>query len=84
MGNPYTGANACGDIAALYSLVAGYSAGPLADCGFSAIRGYNSNSFTYTLVSQVGLLGNFGTPGGPLPNGGLLTLPGWNQIVPGL
>jgi len=38
--------------------------------------GYNSNAFTYTLLSDVGLVGFFGHPGG--------FTPGWGQLVPGL
>jgi hypothetical protein len=64
--------------------VAGYeNSGHEAIYDPSAIAGYNSNSFTFTLLTQMGLANYFGTPGGPLPtNGNFLALPGWNQSVP--
>ena len=43
---------------------------------FSALVGYNSNSFAYTLLNNVGLGSFFGSPH--------LVALGWGQVVPGL
>ena len=63
----------------LKSKVSNYNGGEnLAKYDFSAIGGYNSNSFTYTLLNDVGLsglLGSFGSVG---------FAPGWGSLVPGL
>jgi len=77
VGSPYTGSNACSDIASLNSWVAAYNSGSKVTYNFSAVSGYNSNSFTYTLDSQLGLLSYFGQPGG-------FWVPGWGKLVPGL
>jgi hypothetical protein len=85
VGTIYSGPNACQDIDELDAWVANYNDGPKVKYNFAAgLGGYNSNSFTYTLVSQLGLLNYFGTPGGPKPGGGFLLLPGWNMLVPRL
>ncbi len=54
-----------------------YDAGRLARYDAFAIPGtYNGNSFTYTLLKDVGLLSFIGAPSGYLP--------GWRKVVPGL
>jgi len=84
VGNPYTGSNACSLVSQLESDVSAYNKGTKVTYNFSAIGfGYNSNSFTYTLDNQVGLLKYFGSPlnpfGTPIP-----WIPGWGKLVPGL
>jgi len=76
IGNPYTGSNACANIASLNSWVAAYNSGSKVTYNFLGIGGYNSNSFTYTLDNQLGLLNYFGLPAG--------WIPGWGKLVPGL
>ena len=80
----YSGSNACADFAKLLSLVTAYNDGSKVTYSFLAVGGYNSNSFTYTLLTQLGLSSYFGPPGGPQPGGAFLVLPGWNKTVPGL
>ncbi len=77
VGSPYTGAGACSDVNSLFGWVGVYNKGPLVQYNFAAPWGaYNSNSFTFTLDSQLGLIGYFGQPGG--------WVPGWGKVVPGL
>jgi hypothetical protein len=76
---PYNGANACGLVNEILGDVSHYNSyGPWVRYDFTAIWSYNSNSFTYTLLSQTGLLAAFG----PFP--ARLLLPGWGQLVPAL
>jgi len=77
VGAPYRGANACSDITLLNNWVTSYNNGRKVTYNFTGRGGYNSNSFTFTLDSQLGLLKYFGQPGG-------LLLPGWDKRVPGL
>jgi RHS repeat-associated protein len=84
VGKTYSGSNACADFAKLLSLVTAYNDGSKVTYSFLAVGGYNSNSFTYTLLTQLGLSSYFGPPGGPQPGGAFLVLPGWNKTVPGL
>jgi RHS repeat-associated protein len=84
VGDAYTAANSCADFRLLFSLVNSYNGGPRVTYDFSAVLGYNSNSFTFTLLNQLGLLSYFGVPGGPEPGGGFLVIPGWGKSVPGL
>jgi hypothetical protein len=65
VGRVYAVLNACANIDELYNLVDSYNSGSMVTCDFYAIGGYNSNSFSYTFLSQIGLLNYFGTPGGP-------------------
>ncbi len=78
IGSPYAGADACVDIVQLLSAIGNYNdsrqvpyaAVPIPFTGF-----YNSNSFTSTLLSDIGV--SFGSPG---------FAPGWGALysVPGL
>jgi RHS repeat-associated protein len=78
VGQAYTGANACGDIATIAAAVSKYD-----NSGNWAIYnptpalgpGYNSNSFTFTLLQDAGLSTSFGSTG---------FTPGWGYTVPGL
>jgi len=79
IGKAYTGANACSDITQLENDVNKFKSGP--KVFYNALPsltlgGYNSNSFTSTLLYDVGLLNYYGT----------LTrwAPGWGFKVPGL
>jgi hypothetical protein len=76
IGSPYTGAAACGDMSGLEIAAELYNDGPKAPYTFLGLIGYNSNSFTYTLLNQLGLLNAFGPPPG--------WNPGWGKLVPGL
>jgi len=79
IGQPYTGANACTDIIQLEGSVDLWNLGPKAPYAFlpvSFLPAYNSNSFTHTLLQDVGLGSWFGA----LPG----WVPGWNKLVPGL
>ena len=85
VGDPFTGPGACLDVSLLFNLVESYNNnGHPVTYDFTAIGGYNSNSFAYTLDVQLGLLNYFGNPGGPLPGGGILLIPGWGKLVLGL
>ena len=91
IGPAYTGPYACRDAQTIIGATEQYNASgnwvkynPIA--GITSKRfglillgrfGYNSNSFTSTLVNQVGLAGYFGFSGNPLT-------PGWGRRVPGL
>jgi hypothetical protein len=80
IGSSYTGSNACSDIQAITVAVSSYnSSGSLAIYNpVPALGpGYNSNSFTVTLLNDVNLENYFGQTVVPLT-------PGWGQIVPGL
>jgi RHS repeat-associated protein len=77
IGSAYTGASACGDVTELANLVTAYNQGAKVLYNFLAKGfGYNSNSFTFTLDSQLGLVSYFGQPAG--------WAPGWGKSVPGL
>jgi RHS repeat-associated protein len=84
-GRPFTGTLACHAIDLIYSFYNDYESGPRVP--YSAIplpgSGYwNSNSFTYTLLNDVGLSNYFGR----LPAYGVrgVFYPGWGLKVPGL
>jgi len=80
MAPPYYGANACGLVNEILGDLSHYNSyGPWVWYDYTATWSYNSNSFTYTLLSQTGLLAFFGH----YPGGSLL-LPGWGKLVPGL
>jgi hypothetical protein len=78
-----TGANICTDIFSLISAINAYDSGKLAP--YKPIPGkgfYNSNSFTYTLLYDVGLESpNAWSNVFPEPPG---WNPGWGKLVPGL
>ena len=77
-----TGANICADISVLLNAINGYNSGTLAR--YMPIPGngfYNSNSFTYTLLYDVGLENPSGSNVFPEPPG---WNPGWGKLVPGL
>ena len=81
VGQAYTGPNACNDIAAITTDVSQYDTSgnwaiynPVPVIG----PGYNSNSFTFTLLNGVNLANFFGL--NPLSP----PTPGWGQTVPGL
>jgi RHS repeat-associated protein len=77
-----TGANICADISVLLNAINAYDSGTLAR--YMPIPGngfYNSNSFTYTLLGDVGLENPGGSNVFPEPPG---WNPGWGKPVPGL
>jgi hypothetical protein len=77
-----TGADICRDISVLLNAIGSYNSGALAP--YKPIPGkgfYNSNSFTYTLLNDVGLTNPSGSDIFPQPPG---WNPGWGKIVPGL
>jgi len=80
----------CGDLGTLESDVAAYNVNPVAYAKIpNGSSTYNSNSFTYTLISQLGLsLTTFGPPSLPTSFSPLRPLrrfyPGWGFMVPGL
>jgi hypothetical protein len=79
IGSPYTGANACQDVQTITSETGTYTAGKLATYNPVPsfwVNGWNSNSFSYTLLNSVGLAFSFGS----LPS----WTPGWGYAVPGL
>jgi RHS repeat-associated protein len=84
IGTPFTGPMACADVGIIESLELSYNAGPRVP--YYLLGQYNSNSFTFTLLSDVGLSSNFGS----LPthfnpfHPGRFFYPGWNELVPGL
>jgi hypothetical protein len=78
VGQAFTGAAACADIATITAVVSNYDYGgnlavynPTPALG----PGYNSNSFAFTLLNDVGISAYFGSTG---------FTPGWGYIVPGL
>jgi len=72
-----TGADICGDISILLSAINSYNSGTLVPYMPIPRKGfYNSNSFTYTLLDDVGLQNVFLSPPG--------WNPGWGKLVPGL
>ena len=78
IGSPYTGADACLDIIDLLDAIGNYNDGkqaPYLAVPIPFTGTYNSNSFTYTLLSDIGL--SFGSPG---------FAPGWGPLfsVPNL
>jgi hypothetical protein len=76
IGGPYTGAYACEDISTFLNAISHYAASNQVSYLPMPIPGtgtYNSNSFTYTLLSDGGI--SFGSPG---------FAPGWNMLVPNL
>ena len=80
VGSSYTGSDACDDLVKLLATVGAYqNTGVFAPYtyypGKSGV-GFNSNSYAYTLVNDLGLTSYFGTPGG--------LVPGWGLVVPRL
>ncbi len=77
LGSDIGGASVCAQAAQLLTDVQSYNRG--AQPGYSPLPNgtstFNSNSFTYTLLSQVGLAGIFGQAAWS---------PGWGFLVPGL
>jgi hypothetical protein len=68
---------ACSDVQTIELNESNYNnSGALVNYGALAIFGYNSNSFTYTLLNNVNLSSFFGSTLG--------WTPGWSQLVPGL
>jgi hypothetical protein len=85
VGSAYTGANACSDIAGLLTEIKSYDQSPVpyAALPFGVFGTYNSNSFTSTLLGDIGLSTYFGNlPHIPVLLG--LPYPGWGLSVPGL
>jgi RHS repeat-associated protein len=84
IGTPYTGADACSDINEILSAVTNYNSGTRVP--YFLLGTYNSNGFTFTLLSDVGLSGFFGSlPKRPNPfHPKRRFFPGWGEIVPGL
>jgi hypothetical protein len=77
VGRASSAPNTCAAIQTIERAESKYnSSGTWAAYDPTAIFGYNSNSFTYTLLNDVGLTKAFG----PLLGLG----PGWGQVVPGL
>ena len=77
IGHPYTGLFACYDAGVVETDVLAYNAGSRVKYNALAKPGtYNSNSFTFTLLYQIGLASYFGQPGN--------LAPGWGKLVPGL
>jgi RHS repeat-associated protein len=79
IGTAYAGANACSDITQLENDVNTFNKG--SKVLYNALPGvllggYNSNSFTFTLLYDIGLLSYFPSP--------RLLTPGWGFRVPGL
>jgi hypothetical protein len=75
VGFAYTGSFACIDAQEIDAIVDGYNNGAIYNPVPALGPGYNSNSFTYTLLLDVGLSNYFGAPG---------FTPGWGYVVPGL
>jgi RHS repeat-associated protein len=89
VGNTYTGADACDDVSEILGAVNLYQQnGVFAPyrpiIGPMSPYGYNSNSYSFTLLDDVGLAGYY--PSG-LPSswfGWPPNTPGWGKVVPGL
>jgi len=79
IGSPAAGPTACTQIQTMENEVSTYDAGPRVPYNpypTLYLGGWNSNSFTYTLLNSVGLAFSFGsTPS---------SAPGWGYQVPGL
>jgi len=73
------GADVCDNVSALLGSVMAYNAGTLVNYAPlpNGSTTFNSNSFTYTLLNQIGLSGAATTALGTWT-------PGWGQLVPGL
>jgi RHS repeat-associated protein len=69
----WSGAEACVDIGLISFWISVYDNGPQPK--YHPLWGYNSNSFTYTLLYQLGLAGDFQPIG---------WAPDWGKLVPGL
>lgn len=89
IGGSYTGANACSDLTQLSASVSPYAgSGNLAPynpvVGLRSFSGYNSNSFAFTLLNDIGLAGYY--PNGKPYSwfGTLPYTPGWGRVAPGL
>ncbi len=82
IGAPYREANACSDITTILTAVSHYNNGPRVN--YYALGTYNSNSFTFTLLSDANLFfGVLPTHFNPLhPKSPFY--PGWSELVPGL
>ena len=77
-----TGADLCADIQILINAIGAYNSGALVPYMPIPRKGfYNSNSFTYTLLYNVGLENPSGSNVFPEPPG---WNPGWGTLVPGL
>ncbi len=74
VGGEFSGPQACGDIISLLNAVNNYDSGPKVPYAFLGTT--NSNAFTYTLLSDIGLSTFFGHPSG--------FTPGWGQTITGL
>jgi hypothetical protein len=77
VGPAYTGSFACTDATEIDAIVAKYNQGG-SQVSYNPVPalgpGYNSNSFTYTLLVDVGLSTYFGSP---------TAAPGWGYLIPG-
>jgi RHS repeat-associated protein len=85
IGSAYDGANACSDITGMLTEIQSYNNSPVpyAALPFRIFGTYNSNSFTFTLLTDVGLSSYFGN----IPRHSYLAglpYPGWGLSVPGL
>ena len=77
VGKTYIGDDACDLLTKLIVSVNLYQDnGNFATYNYKASGGYNSNSYAFTLLNDIGLSTWFGTPGG--------IVPGWGKLVPGL
>ena len=76
VGTTWTNTSACAVGISLIGDIDGYNGGPGVPYTFLGSIGYNSNSFTFTLLEEAGLLGYFGNPP--------FWTPGWGKTVPGL
>jgi RHS repeat-associated protein len=75
IGDPYDDPG-CQDVIKLLNAVNKYNSGSKVAYTFLSGFSYNSNAFTYTLLSDIGLSNAFGHPTGRTP--------GWGQLVPSL
>jgi len=77
LGTDYLPFATCAKVAELQILVNYFNNGPLPTYSPTpnGTTTFNSNSFTYTLLTEVGLAGIFNQPG---------WAPGWGYSVPGL
>ena len=76
VGTTWTNTSAWAVGISLIGDIDGYNDGPGVPYTFLGSIGYNSNSFTFTLLEEAGLVGYFGNPP--------FWTPGWGKTVPGL
>jgi hypothetical protein len=78
-----SGASVCGEISQLIADIGSYDQKPVkySPVPKSGSGYYNSNSFTFTLLYDVGLVGAGGSGAFPSPSA---WAPGWGLLIPGL